>query len=159
MGTDYLGLGQEDCLEEAPTCGTPCGAGLACPLHRSPHHRPARISSLGSGSLGHSECTPLCWALRGTGREQRSGTTHCPLRVTDLQPCLRSRSCSDAPKGCPHSKTTPQLVPTTCLHWPPHPLLGSGSYMPSSMHSPSPSHVHQPDSQGLLSQQAWSGLG
>ena len=161
MGTmlSHLGLGREDCLEEAPTCGTPCGAALACPLRRSPHHRPVRISSLGSRSPGHSECTPLCWALRGAGREQRSVTTHHLLCVTDLRPHPRARSCSDTPKGCPRSKTTtPSLVPTACLYWPPHPLLGSRPYTPSSAHSPGPSHVHQPDSKGLLSQQAWAGL-
>lgn len=56
--------------QEDRTFDTLCGASLASPLGRTPHHRLAHTSSLGSGSFSHSECTLLCLALRDTGKEE-----------------------------------------------------------------------------------------
>lgn len=51
------------------TFDTLCGVSQASPQGRSPHHRSAHISSLGSGSFLHSEYILLCWALTGAGKE------------------------------------------------------------------------------------------
>lgn len=76
-----LGLSREVHQKGLHTFGTLCGASPASPLGRSPRHRLVRISILGSGSFSHSEYILLCWALRGAGKKQVSGTAHpspCP---------------------------------------------------------------------------------